>query len=42
MNLCDEYTIAEDGNVATWIVSVVSVNEDGEFYDYGVVDETGL
>lgn len=42
LNLCDEYTIAEDGNVATWIVSVVSVNEDGEFYDYGVVDETGL
>lgn len=42
LNLCDEYTIDKDGNVAEWIVSVVGVNESGEFYDYGVVDETGL
>ena len=42
LNLCDEYTIDQDGNVAQWVVSVVGVNEEGKFYDYGVVDETGL
>ncbi len=42
LNMCDEYSIDENGDVAQWQVDVIAVDEQGEFYDYGIVDETGL
>lgn len=41
LNLCDEYSIAENGDVAQYVVSVIGV-KDGKFYGWGSVDMTGL
>ena len=41
LNFADSYTIAPNGDVGSYEVSVIGVNQDG-FYGYGKVDMTGL